>query len=676
MKKFLHCILALTLLASFAPSFSDCGCGCGNNGCTSGCGCGSCGDCNNCGCCCLNPCDGAISLGYRSQSFNQARQISGEQQFINQFGKEATYGKFSLALEYTRSFKPEYLAQYFFGCDLDCCNTLYVQGSNVTNRNSKAWLADYFGLPTFFNSKVTFCPRIQNVLVDMNLHLSLEDWAKGLYLKIFSPLTWTKWELNMQECIKDQDNNPDPAYLGFGIGYMNEDGVKRDLLPQSFQEAVSGTVVFGDMKEAIKYGRMTNCPLTKVGLADLRMSFGWNFVLKEDYHFGLFLQAAFPTGNRLNSCYLFEPQVGNGHHFELGGGLTSSWIFWRSKEHDDRHIGMWLDAVVTHMFKDCQCRSFDFCNKPNSRYMLLEEMGTNSNSINAMIDSTSTPVTYQYKGNLVPAINWSTFKVETSIGVQADIMFKLGYTRENWNFDLGYNLWARSGEKYCLDCCCNNNCCDSCCTCTPSCTPYAIKGNAQVYGFEHPGTIGVAISATESAADIHNGTNTQLACQDTYATNSNVDNPYKALQGANYLSCDSSFTNTVMTSQPSILVTKNNLNMNNSPRAITNKIFGSITHAWKDREDNWVPFLGAGFEVEMALNNCCDNCCGSCCGSCSSCTTPSTTACNSSCCSSCSSCNSSCGCNSCGSCDSCCCPTKKSGVYQYGIWLKGGVAFN
>ncbi|EKD72251.1 MAG: hypothetical protein ACD_45C00729G0002, partial [uncultured bacterium] len=138
MKKILQGILALTLLTSFA-AYSDCGsCGTCSNGCST-----SCCDDDCCGNCCLGPCDGYPYLGYRSQSFNAARRIVGTQNTINQFGKDTTYGNFSLALEYTKSFRSEKLAKYLFGCDLDCTNTLYVQGSDVANRNPKSWLADY-----------------------------------------------------------------------------------------------------------------------------------------------------------------------------------------------------------------------------------------------------------------------------------------------------------------------------------------------------------------------------------------------------------------------------------------------------------------------------------------------------------------------------------------------------
>lgn len=670
MKRILQGVLALTLLTSFTASYSACG---SNSCCNDGCSTNNCTGCSDCGCndcksnCCLGPCDGYPTLGYRSQSRNAAREICGTQNFINQFGKDETYGQFSLALEYTRSFKPEHLSKYFFGSDLDCANTLYIQGGDYgidpdKIRNPKAWLADYFGLPTDFSSQVKFCPRIENVLVDMNLHLGLDGWAKGLFFKIYSPITWTKWELNMTECIKASGTVP------FDHGYMSDPEIARANLPASFTEGVSGTTVFGDMKEAMKFGRMSTCPLTKVGLADMRTSIGWNFCLEEDYHFGLFVHAAAPTGNRPGSCYLFEPVVGNGHHWELGGGLTSAWTFWRSKEYDARNIGLWFDATLTHLFNDSQCRSFDFCNKPNSRYMLLEQMGTNNDDIRADINGTKTVADYQYQSNLIPAINWSTFKVDVSVGVQADLALKLGYNRENWAFDLGYNLWARSGEKFCQDCC--NDCCnscDSCTTCSSSDKQYAIKGSTYVYGYD-AGSTPYGLSATESTADIHYTAPT--AAQVLPCRNPKIDNPYPAYKDTTIdLDCWSQ-TYTTQTSYPAVLATKSLLNMSNSPSAITHKIFAHINHEWKDRDDNWVPFVGVGFEVEMAQGgDCCEDNCGSCCNNCnnSSCTTPALTSCNSAC-------NS--GCNSCGCDNDCCCTTKKAGVYQYGLWFKGGVAFN
>ena len=568
---------------------------------------------------------------------------------------ETTYGAMYVALEYTRSFRPEYLANYLFGCDLACCNSLLIQGSTVPDRNPRAWLADYFGLPMDFDSRVSFCPRIQNVIVDLDFYLGFRE---KFFFKLQAPIAWTKWELNMCECISDIGDEPFPA------GYMSAAAVPAASLPESFIEAMSGTVTWGDMKEEIKFGRMTNCKKTKARLADIRASLGWNFVLDEDHHLGAFLQIAAPTGNRPTACYLFEPIVGNGKHWELGFGITSSRIFWRSKEYSDRYMGFWFDATVTHLFKTCQCRSFDFCCKPNSRYMLLEEMEVNAEGDNQIIaepDEAAPP--YRYKSNLIPAINWSTFNVDVKINAQLDLALKLGYFRENWSFDIGYNLWARTGEKFCLDCC--NDCCDRCCGCPSTCEAkklYAIKGDSYVYGYHDiSGKPEFPLTATQCEADIRGGKNYPVKIGEFASLNPRVDSPQLA-GTASRLLIDYDDNGQLKSSTDPALVSHCMLNLGKSPSAITHKIFGSFSYAWKDEKENWIPFMGMGWEVEFAqksaFDECCTDCCKTCCNSC------------------CNSCTENCGTCCTAPCSSCCEESKRAGIFQYGVWFKGGFSFD
>jgi len=678
MKKLLKSLLTISLFTSVI-AYSDCGeCATAKNcckSCNSNC-CNNC--CYDCNACCLGPCDGYPFLAYRSQSRNAARELVGWQQFINQADKKCMYGAFYTTLEYTRSFKPRHLARYLFGCDLDCCNTLLIQGSQVPDRSPRAWLADYFGLAPDFSSRVSFCPHIENVIIDFNFYLGLDELTPGLFFRVQAPIAWTKWELNMCECIKEAGT------LGFLAGYMNNKyvpdtqqdfGVAYELLPKSFTEAASGNITFGDMKECMKFGRITNCRLTETRLADLRASFGYNFVLKKDMHLGAFLHAAAPTGNKPDACYLFEPIVGNGKHWELGVGITGSYIFWRSQEYDERYMGVWLEATLTHLFRNCQCRSFDFCCKPNSRYMLLTQMGTNNDGIKGDVDGTITSASHQYKKNLIPAINWSTFMIDVEIPLQADIAIKVGYTRCNWNFDLGYNLWARSGEKFCHNCC--HDCCDDCCNgcCTSACTcssdkQFAIKGDSFLYG-SSDGTITgnvYPLSATQCHANIHGGKNypeKSDANTDRPATNPGVNNATYAFAETDEL-FGLGLGNTqpddqIRTSIQPIIIAKKMLNLGRSPNAITHKLFTNIGYAWKDRNDAWIPFIGMGGEIEFAqTGDCCDDCKYS-----SSCWTNS-------CSHSCSGCGACCN----GFYDDNCCTKKRAGVHQFGIWLKGGISFD
>ena len=637
MNRVLRGLLALSLVSSFvaygaetAKSWNNC--------CTNGSDCNSCCDCDKC---CLGPCDGYPFLQQRSQGRNSARQLVGEQQFINQYDMDCTYGTFSVALEYSKTFRNERIANFLFGKDLVNCCELYVQGSQVPNRHANAWVADYFGLPTDYSSKVRFCPKVQNVIIDLNFFLGLDEVTEGLYLKINAPLVWTKWELNPCENRINEGSN------AFAAGYMSQTEIPRASLPSSFLEASNGGVTWGDMKTPIQYGRISTCDLTKTRIAEIDFTLGWNFVLEEDYHFGAFLYVAAPTGNRPCGKYLFEPMVGNGKHWELGGGLSGSWTFWQNEECEDRYWGLWLDATIAHLFKANQCRSFDFCCKPNSRYMLLQEMTKADGNLTGEADA-YTPVNNQYATNLIPAINWSTFNVDVKINVQADVALKLGYVRENWNFDLGYNLYARTGEKFCCNDC-EDCCCDSSCQSASSKT-YAAKGCLPVYGRWIPeGDQIIPLGNTASNATIS-------CCGDT-------DNSEQAFYTSEHRDVFLIPTTDYATSsvQP-VLVSRNMLNLGKSPSSITHKVFGHISYAWKDRDEDWIPFLGIGGEVEFAQNT---DCCNDCNYNCAPCSTTGTTHTSST-----TNCNACC--NNCK--DDCC--TRRGGLSIWGLWIKGGISFN
>jgi len=620
--------------------------------------------CDNRALCCLGPCDGYPYLAYRSQSVNAARELVGWQEFLNKYCVDDFYGAFYAGFEYTRSFRPKQLAQFLFGNNLVGGNSLLIQGSKANNRDCRAWLADYFGLPTDFESRISFCPRIENFIVDLNLFVDLDALKKGIYLRFFTPLVHTRWDLNMCECVKNKGvNDFDPGYMsGESIESASSPiaiEIPREDLPNCFTQVMNGCVTFGDMKEPLKAGRMSTRRLTKTRLADIRVALGWNFLLEEDYHLGVHLRAAAPTGNRPNACYLFEPIVGNGKHWEFGSGFSWSYIFKRSCEYADHYWSVYFDANITHLFGACQCRSFDLCCKPNCRYMLLAEMV--KNDINLRSESYNPD--YRYNRKLIPAINHTTFNVNVKINLQADIALKFAYTRENWSFDVGYNLWARTGEKLC---------CDECC-CLPcgSDRMFSIKGDSYLYGQEADVTKGleeiVPISPSQQCATIHTGKNfPQQSTDDIPETNPRIDNPQGAIK--NEVLVTLPFAQEVLaegtlaaidkyqidTSVNPYIVKLENISLCKSPSAITHKLFAHINYAWIDNcNKKYTPFFGVGGEIELAPYKKC--CCA-----------PRPTTCNDLC-------------NDC--CDpyDCCCnkfcgKKKRAGVSQWGLWVKVGVS--
>ncbi|MFC1842935.1 hypothetical protein ACFLYU_04720, partial [Candidatus Dependentiae bacterium] len=200
------------------------------------------------------------------------------------------------------------------------------------------------------------------------------------------------------------------------------------------------------------------------------------------------------------------------------------------------------------------------------------------------------------------------------------------------------------------------------CTTTCNCTEkkYAIKGDATLYG-KYGNDIIVPIGETQSRATIHGPV-------EDAAGLILVDNGEDAYYGVNHnVIMDLVDTDTAITSIQPVLVNKCMLNMCKSPSAVTHKLFAHMSYAWKDADERWLPFLGLGAEVEFAQRSkCCNDCCGCDCD----CNCDCNSCCQTNCNNSCNTCNSCCN-DSC--CDDCC---KKAGVYQWGLWLKGGVSFD
>ena len=401
------------------------------------------------------------------------------------------YMNVSAMPEYTRTFRGDKLAHCLFGDDLTGCNTILIQGSDVANRNAKAWLADYFYLPPDFDGYFQVRPQIQNFLVELDLYAGLDEILTGAYVRLYGPLTWTKWQLNYSEkCDVDTTHS-------FRPGYFSIDTIANDQLLHSFAEYAagdsplntSGTAdqpTIGTAFQGLQYAKILPCSRTRTGFAELRMEAGWNFLQGDNYHLGLNLQLAAPTGSKRQAEYAFDAVVGNGNHWEVGGGLTGHYVFWRSCD-EDKHGGLYVDLSVTHLNNSKEQRTFDLCDRPNSRYMLAEKLERPVTFLTAADTSADTapadavaPIA-QFAGVFAPVANLTTVNVDVRVGVQADLVALFNYTTRNWSFDLGYNFWARTAEKFSYPLDTNDQCCPSLCSC--ECDTWALKGDAAVFGY-------------------------------------------------------------------------------------------------------------------------------------------------------------------------------------------------
>ena len=548
-------------------------------------------------------------IGVRSQALNAPRELAGWQQVIYRPDYDKYYFALSVVPEYSHSFRDNDLATFLFGC-----HELLFSGSQVVGRGANDIMADYFGLPSDFKSVVQFDPKIVNFVMDFDWYIGFDGCVPGLYAKIHLPIVHTKWDLQLCECVVD----PGTTFTSYPAGYLASTAIELSTLttgdnaPTNVKTALQGNATFGDMHEPLKFGKVFGRQ-TETRVSELWVALGYNFLLSDGYHAGLAVRAAAPTGTLRKSRFLFEPIAGNDHHWEIGGSFTGHIDFWRREEHDQK-LSLYLDATVTHMFGSKQKRSFDLTNNGNgSRYMLLQKIASPSSGLHIGLAPNNTAAPNQYQGRLVPAINKTTLDARISVGVQADVALKASYKRDGWEVDLGYNLWLRSEEK--LE---ERDCIEAC---------YAVKGDAQLYGFTNPGETVVALNATQSNATIHQG---QAVTSDAFSSldpgnfnedfeymNINADNIANAsddlgvalyqltLEDANRLGFSQL---SVRTSSPAVLVTDCDINECSAllPKAISHKLFAYVGYT-ADYGTRLIPYCGGGAFVEFAHPDTCDN---------------------------------------------------------------------
>ena len=478
----------------------------------------------------------------RSQSFNAARQIVGWDNYywgILRKPQDIWYSSFNITFEYTRTFRDNRIARTLFGNDLingvcDDASAIQVMGSAVSGRPSNAWLADYFGLPMDFQSTVSFKPSITNFILDFNWYVGLDNWVQGLYFWLYGPFVHSNWNLNARE------NTTSKGTMGYFQGYFSSTAVPMSQLNTSFLNYANGEVptinnndtVYGESYcldtgvctaldnvtwNSLCCSKISNdCKcggLSANGFADLRFILGYNFLNHEegDYHLGIGIYLAAPTGTTVgsNDCgegrYLFQPIVGNGHHWELGAQVTAHHTWWRSED-AEKSFGFYLEANITHLFGTHQKRCFDLCSAgPNSRYMLAEFLTSNRNSL-PLLNTTTDSQGYEFGNQYQPVANITRSNITSTIGAQGDLAFVLAYQSGNFQWDIGYDFWGMSCEQIEF----SEDCCDQ------PLGAWALKGDQRVYGFinQDPyvyNSYAVALAATDSEANIHTGSNLSTA---------------------------------------------------------------------------------------------------------------------------------------------------------------------
>ena len=557
----------------------------------------------------------------RSQTVDAARELAGWSQQLFLCCSDQLNGTVAITPQYTRSFHSYQLASCLFGsdCFTNTClkKTITVSGSQVPGRLATDWLADYAGLPTDFQSTITFNPVVDSFLFDINAYLGRDCWYPGLFFKIQAPI------VNLRTSLKFSEKVTSPGVNNYAAGYFGPNPVVRSNLLTTFTDFIgdSQTPEIDPLNGvnflplcAGKLGVPCIERLEETRLSDIEVVLGWNFLLEPDYCLGAGMVVRGPTGTHVRGTFLFEPQIGNGHHWELGAFIPAQWTCWNN-ESTDRSLTFTFEAYLTHLFSAHQCRTFDLKNNGcSSKYMLAELLatpvgpflfGNGSNNPGGPTAGTFQPEV-QFQNIYSPVANLTHIPVIVSNAIQADIALMLSYQHCSLCYDFGYDFWAKSRNKIRV---CN--------TTALSSQQWALKGDAFTYGFGASNAIigtqaNIALSATESLATIHAGTNTPAGTQFTSAQQQNpgIDNPQfgvtsrviaDATDYINYVPGATALAaNQQRTSLAPILLTAADIDVDKERvSAYSNKFFTHISYTWPD-EYFWNAYIGLGGFIEQA----------------------------------------------------------------------------
>lgn len=486
-----------------------------------------------------------------------------------------------MALSYQHSFASDDIARFLFGG-----STLSFSGSRVKDRSTTDILADYFGLPADFRSCVSFSPRIVDLSAIFHGRWSLNCLYQGIYCAVDVPVVVSKWDLKLHEVVFNAGTAFHPA------GYMSSVRIDRSLLADDVEDYLEGTTTFGDVAEPLRFGKIFGRQNT-TRVADLTIDIGWH-----DEWFchavGFFARIVAPTSNRPRSEFLFEAIAGSAGHWQVGVG-GNGWLCVGEcllRNHDQ--LTICIDGWITHLFDACQRRSFDLKNGPGSRYMLLERLTSPSSDL---LLAGMAPE-FQYLGRLTPAINYTTFDTTIAIAIQAQCNAQLSYECNGYAAHLGYSFWVRTKEKIKKRCTFAKDC-------------FALKGDAQLYGFKQADESAVLLNATQSQATINVGQGTTNFVAGSEFRNANADDATLATDGAanplNQLKAADAAAlgiavQQVHGSNPAQLLSDNDINSESAvlPRALLHTLFSYVSYQQVANDSCLCAHISLGGNVSFA----------------------------------------------------------------------------
>ena len=212
----------------------------------------------------------------------------------------------------------------------------------LPNRNPQDLMADQFGFaPHDFASTTTFTPHYRSIVIPATAIFNLDHFLGcHAYLRVTVPFVWASTNSDVTRISWTSRYN-----TSFPAGYFGLDALLRQSLlsRKHFNEINQSARLLNRLILAASPAN------NQIDSLQILLSILASIPSLMMYIHLVFCSRPDPKWKSPAQKYLFEPFVGNGHHWELGVGLKGHHQIWCNGY--DHEFSIYLSLMLTHVFK-------------------------------------------------------------------------------------------------------------------------------------------------------------------------------------------------------------------------------------------------------------------------------------------------------------------------------------
>lgn len=343
--------------------------------------------------------------GYRRLAIQQAgwHQLT----FYNEHDQKSNTQLYGFFQRSSRCSEEQNIPSYFL--PVFCDDTITIKGDVDPFRDVRA---EYLGLPSDFVGSITLDPHQQQGGFVLEYYHELRRFFKHKFFRhmwvgFFIPFVDVRNNLGLTQEIQ-------------------HDGTPRLNAPSNALEALD--------QPAWHFGRLRTCSTVEKGIAEVRLKLGKLFMARDNCEVNLYTMVVFPTFKGQNPKYLFSAFVGPNNHYAFGTGVNFQFpLFENLFEHPEWAVNFFVNIEHLYRIPNHQCRTFDLCGKPWSRFLLLTTRDATPNT------------------QAIPGVNVLTMSVEVKPHSVVEFQTGIRFIEGHIEAEVGYNLFAHPTEEICLN---------------------------------------------------------------------------------------------------------------------------------------------------------------------------------------------------------------------------------